>query len=516
MLRVSKYIFIIPFLLALLCTMPAKAVAPIPGSNRVEPLRPHIPQGIVSQHRGARVASTMPSEKILASRGLLIVVEFQDLALAKGNTISAFDSLANGDNYTYNGASGSCLQYYKAQSNGLYNPHFDVVGPVVLPDSMAYYGTDTSVEKGDDRYVVDFVLDACFGAQKLGTNFANYDQDNDGVVDLVYIIYAGRNQADGGDEATIWPHAWDIQSALYFGNTNQTEYFVKQDANGYITSQNLPVLDGKQILKYACSSELTGSEQRRTGIGTICHEFCHVLGLADLYITGDGAADPRLVPGSWALMSHGNYLNNGNTPPNLSVWEKYYLGWAEPSMLDSNEMVILPADGATYRMLNRTGAHPEEGPLTTDTMFYFENRQMTGWDTYLPGHGMLVWRVVYDEEEWYYNTPNNYTTRFQLIAANGSTPYTSDMRGGTRQDVPFPGRLEYTEYAPYEHTILKDISEKEGIISFYFENMNPTSIISPSVEINSNGLWYNLMGQVINPLSYHGLVIHNGKKILLP
>ena len=250
MLRVFKYIFIIPFLLALLCTMPAKAVAPIPGSNRVEPLRPHIPQGIVSQHRGARVASTMPSEKILASRGLLIVVEFQDLALAKGNTIYAFDSLANGDNYTYNGASGSCLQYYKAQSNGLYNPHFDVVGPVVLPDSMAYYGTDTSVE-GDDRYVVDFVLDACFGAQKLGTNFANYDQDNDGVVDLVYIIYAGRNQADGGDEATIWPHAWDIQSALYFGNTNQTEYFVKQDANGYITSQNLPVLDGKQILKYA-------------------------------------------------------------------------------------------------------------------------------------------------------------------------------------------------------------------------------------------------------------------------
>ena len=457
------------------------AVAPLPGLGLTEHVRKPIPQGIVHQQRAARAAMEWQAPE-LVSRGLLIVVEFADTPLSAGNTVQSFDSLANADDYTYNGAMGSCKKYYQDQSNGKYTPQFDVVGPVVLPQSTAYYGTDAAYS-GDDRYVADFVIDACKGAQAMGVDFANYDQDGDGNVDLVYILYAGYSQADGGPATSIWPHAWDMQSALYYGNTNQSEYYVHTNAVGDITSQNLPVLNGKTILRYACSNELIYRSNARTSIGTICHEFGHVLGLADLYVTDNTApGNTKLVPGSWALMSNGNYLNNGNTPPNLSVWEKYYLGWVEPEMLRTNEHVVMPADGMTYRQLNRTGVLSADGPLTTDTTYYMENRQMTGWDTYLPGHGMLVWRVVYDEEEWYYNTPNNYTTRFQLIAANGSTPYTSDMRGGTRQDVPFPGRLEYTEYAPYEHTMLKDISEKEGTISFYFENMNPTSIISPSVD----------------------------------
>jgi M6 family metalloprotease-like protein len=176
-----------------------------------------------------------------------------------------------------------------------------------------------------------------------------------------------------------------MQSALYYGNTNQSEYYVKSNDVGDITSQNLPVLNGKTILRYACSNELIFSSGARTSIGTICHEFGHVLGLADLYITKTGATgNPKSVPGSWALMSNGNYLNNGNTPPNLSVWEKYYLGWVEPEMLRANEHVVLPADGMTYRKLNRTCIHSEDGPLTTDTTYYLENRQMTGWDTFLP------------------------------------------------------------------------------------------------------------------------------------
>ena len=484
------------------------AVAPLPGLNLVEPIREPIPQGIVMQQRSAKIAQAQQSSN-LVSRGLLIVVEFADKPLTAGNTVQSFDSLANDDHYTYNGAVGSCKKYYQDQSNGRYTPQFDVIGPVVLPQTLAFYGTDAA-STGDDRYLVDFVLDACRGAQAMGIDFSNYDQDNDGSVDLVYIIYAGYGQADGGPAESIWPHAWDIESALYFGNTHQTEYYVNTDAAGNITSANLPVFNGKKIIRYACSNELIYSSNHRTSIGTICHEFGHVLGLADLYRT-DGTTSYE-VPGSWALMSHGNYLNNGNTPPNLSVWEKYALGWAEPVMLTASEQVVLPADGATYKMLNRNSIVPDEGALTTDTMLYIENRQMSGWDEYLPGHGMLVWQIVYDANDWYYNEPNNYSTRMKLLSATGSTPYTRSLTGGARQDVPFPGSWYITEFEPYAHATLTEIEEEEGVIRFQFTNDSYTAVQSPNASAE-DGQWYNLLGIPVNK-NYRGVVIRKREKVI--
>ena len=488
------------------------AVAPMPGLQLIEPIHEPIPQGIVHQQRAERVAQMPQNRQSLADRGLLIVVEFADTPLATNNTVQSFDSLANAEDYSYNGATGSCKKYYQDQSNGQYTPHFDVVGPVVLPEKLEYYGKDAA-STGDDQYIADFVIDACKGAQQIGVDFSNYDQDNDGYVDLVYIIYAGYSQADGGPAISIWPHAWDLQSALYFGNTNQKEYYVESDNAGNIIKQYLPSFNGKTILKYACSNELIYSTGARNGIGTICHEFGHVLGLADLYRT-DGSSSKE-VPGSWALMSNGNYLNNSNTPPNLSVWEKYFLGWVEPEMLAKSKKVELPADGATYCMLNRTSIVPAEGPLTTDTVYYFENRQKSGWDKYLPGWGMLVWRVVYDANEWYYNMPNNTTTRFLLVAANGSTPYTNSLVGGKRQDVPFPGSWYVTEFQPYPHTLLTDIEDDNGIISFLFTNTT-TGISTPSTsDINWACQWYNIMGQAVDIRQYHGIVISKQGKVLI-
>ena len=512
MKQIVKYRFA-TLICMLLFVASASAVAPLPGLDLVEPIRKPLSKVRVAQQRAATMENTTQS---LATRGLLIVVEFADEKLLEGNTIQAFDSLANGDNYTYNGATGSCKQYFSQQSNGKYIPHFDVVGPVVLPNTMEYYGADKDYE-GDDRYVADFVIDACAGADAMGVDFSLYDQDQDGAVDQVYIIYAGYSQAEGASPNTIWPHAWDIQSALGYGNTNQTTYYVKLNANGYIVSQNLPKFDGKTIISYACSNEIRKSNNARSGIGTICHEFCHVLGLADLYVTSANAsANSKLTPGSWALMSQGNYLNKGNTPPNLSVWEKYSLGWVEPEMLYANEHVTMPADGMTYCKLNRTGIPSEDGAFTTDTTYYFENRQMTGWDTYLPGHGMLVWQVVYDADEWYNNEPNNTTTRFRLITADGSTPYTEGSKGN-RQKVPFPGTLGYTEYNPYAHTRLTNIKEVGGVISFDFINTTYTDLESPIVDKDlMEGTWFNLLGQPIDVQTYKGIAIQKGKKVLLP
>lgn len=481
------------------------AIPPFPGLDLNEPARPRIPSA--ANTRRNTPAQHAP-EINLAPNVLLILVEFADQEFAANNTYQAFDSLANGDYYTYNGATGSCKQYFTDQSNGKYVPNFDVVGPVKLPQTMAYYGSDLTSGGGDDRYVFDFVLDACLAADQSGTDFAKYDNNNDGFVDFVYIIYAGFGQADGGAATTIWPHAWDLKSTLYFGYHNQDTYFANS-----VTDYYLPQFDGKTLNNYACSNELKYTTNSRSGIGTICHEFSHVLGLPDYYLTtASPVVQQRETPGAWSLMGYGNYLNDGNTPPNYSVYDKYYLGWIEPEALSKTQTLEIPADGATTYMLARNEKHVAEGAYRTDTVYYMENRQQVGWDAYLPGHGMLIWRVIFNEEDWYQNSPNDYVARYRLISAKKvSSPYTTTT---PKPEVPFPGSGNITKYAPFSHNGLENIQEVNGLITCDFITTTISSDVE-NIEVPLTGMWYNILGQPIDPHTYKGVAIHNNKKYLL-
>ena len=498
------------FFLTIFCIANSLAVAPLPGSGLQEPHRGRAPFTILSHDAAKNIQKISPRKAPainLAPRGLLILVNYTDVQFSSANSQQAFDSLANSTSYTYNGATGSCKQYFTDQSNGKYSPNFDVIGPVNLPQTMAYYGANKA--DGNDQYVVDFVIDACKGADLLGVDFSQYDNNNDGMVDFVYIIYAGYGEADYGGENTMWPHNWDLISALYYGYTNQKEYFATSE-----TTYKLPEIDGKLINVYACSNEMRKANNARSGIGTICHEFSHVLGLPDYYLTTNNPqVAERETPGAWSLMGYGNYLNEGNTPPNYSVYDKYYLGWIEPEVLSETQFLELPADGITSYMLARNEKHSVKGAYRTDTVYYIENRQQTGWDTYLPGHGMLIWRVIFDEEDWYQNCPNDYMARYRLISAETrSSPYTKD---NPKPEVPFPGKSQVTQFAPFQHNRLENIQESEdGIITFDFVTESKTPVDNITVSPH-NGVWYNILGQPINPQTYKGIAIQNGKKYLL-
>lgn len=486
------------------CATPLLAVAPLPETGLTEPMRPRAPFTLHSEHAPMRVAA-QSSSKSLAERGLLIVVEFSDVALSKGNTIQSFDSLANGDNYTHNGATGSCRQYFEAQSNGKYSPHFDVVGPIRLPHKMAYYGAND--DYGNDQYIVDFVIDACRGADSLGVDFSQYDHDDNGVLDFVYIIYAGYAESEGGGETTIWPHNWDLISALYYGYSNQNEYYAYSDVD-----YKLPSFDGKTLNEYACSNEIRRKNDSRTGIGTICHEFSHVLGLPDYYLTTESPeTNQRLTPGAWSLMGYGNYLNEGNTPPNFSVYDKYILGWLTPTILDRSQSLTIPADGTTTYMLTRNQSHVEEGAYRTDTVYYIENRQQEGWDTYLPGHGMLIWRVMYDQDDWYNNCPNDFVARYLLVSAKvTSSPYTTDK---AKPEVPFPGSSMQTKYEPFEgYNGLYNIQETNGVITCDFTTITDVGIVPVT---KKPIVWYNLLGQPVDIQSHKGIAISKQGKVLV-
>ena len=162
------------FTLGISCVfqLSALAVAPLPELNLIEPQHNKAPFNIVSHDAKTNIQRIAPRRTPninLAPKGLLILVNYTDITFLEENNQQAFDSLANSDNYTYNGATGSCKSYFKAQSNGQYEPEFDVIGPITLPKTSEYYAANDVY--GNDQYVVDFVVDACKGADALGVDF---------------------------------------------------------------------------------------------------------------------------------------------------------------------------------------------------------------------------------------------------------------------------------------------------------------------------------------------------------
>ena len=407
-----------------------------------------------------------PGQRNLAPRGLVILAQFEDTKFDAANDLLGFYNMLNMKGYDYNGATGSAADYFQAQSNGQYKPVFDVVGPVDLPHEAAYYGTSgTSYGTAfDDIYIADFVIDAVLAAEQKGCDFTQYDADNNGYADIVYIIYAGKGEADGGASTTIWPHNWEISDAFSWGLTHG-----KTDYSAY----NLPVLDGKTINVYACSAELDG-EGKRAGIGTFCHEFSHVLGLPDYYVTSKSAAnyDKDYTPGAWSIMDYGLYNNDGKTPPNYSAHDKYFMKWLTPKLLakDAAENVKVTTEYNDVYLINGKDAISAYNANTM--VWYLENRQQTGWDEYLPGHGLCVWEVKYNSYNWSNNTPNNSTVGYTLVTADNPVrpykPCVYQTNVGDESGTPFPGTGDVTSYTPATGCELSNITETLGNIYFLY------------------------------------------------
>jgi M6 family metalloprotease-like protein len=391
---------------------------------------------------------------------LVILVNFSDKSFSVSTPQTAFTNLLNEDGYSTNGGTGSAKDYFEDASNNAFSPQFDVVGPYTLPSTLAYYGANNS--SGDDAYPRQMVIDACSLADQNGVDFTQYDTDNDGMVDNIFIYYAGYNEAEGAAANTIWPHRWTLAN--------------------YSTK-----FDGKIIFDYACTSELRGtSGTNMCGIGTFCHEFGHVLGLPDLYAT-NSATHHTLY--SWDIMDYGPYNNNGRTPPTYSAYERFFLGWLTPVELKTAQNVTLYSISQSNKayLISQTGSHNLNGQSPSPSEFILlENRQKTGWDTYLPGHGMLVTRVNYNSSTWSYNTVNNTSTAMgvDIIEADGIA--TDASCSGD----PFPGIKSVTSYDPTltSGTVLNkpltSITENSGTISFKFMGGGDLPVITATSDFS--------------------------------
>ena len=417
-----------------------------------------------AQMRNSRGAKQLQRSASLAPRGLVILVNFQDLQFQQSNTAAEMDSMLNAENYTYDRSIGSVRKYFSDQSAGQYTPIFDVIGPVTLPQNMAYYGANDA--SGNDVLPGDFVLHACSIAAEIpGVDFNNYDSNQDGWLDFVYLIYAGYDEASSSIEDLLWPASWSLPAAIYFGNSSLTDY----------TDTLQFTFGGKTIGLFAYSSELNYrisnrnirgfslSNPKRNGIGTICHEFSHVIGLKDYYDTEYGYNyNNFLTPDAFSLMDCGNYNCDGDVPPNYSNYDRFLLGWCTPTLLTDSQEVVIPQDDYSGYCITLNDSLPT--PFDTAAVYYLENRQKTGWDAGIRHHGMLIWQIRYDSALWYNNKVNCTDNDLHVKLLSASGDYTNTT------SIPFPGTGSITNYNDIANHSISSILEQDGNISFSFSS----------------------------------------------
>lgn len=440
-------------------------------------------------------------------KGLVILVQFSNqrfanpsdvLTLGSGETDvkTLYSDMLNKDSYTdtKSGAIGSVHDYFHDQSDGLFDLSFDVVGPVTLDHPYSYYGAPSGNEA--DSNAPQMVIDAC-NAIKDQVNFADYDWNDDGEVEQVYIVYAGEGQATGGSDDTIWPHKYSLSDS-----GNQPLKFGSVTVNTYACSNEMVYanLNGKDRAFYM-------------GIGTICHEFSHCLGLPDLYDTGYGG---NVGTGSYDLMCSGSYnggpeaLKNvyggtgiGTVPAGYTSYEKAFMGWITPTKLGDQPLDIKAMKG----LADGGNAYILTNPDNNNEYYLFENRTDSHWDSALPGHGLLVLHIDYDARSWAYNTVNaardQNHPRMTIVPADGdlsdetlaSDTYPTDLNSQLSGNST-PALSFYTGYSVPTTAGLSNIqTAADGTVSFHYTPLTTSAgIASITTDHKGKPQIYTLVG----------------------
>ncbi|MGI6756855.1 MAG: M6 family metalloprotease domain-containing protein [Bacteroidaceae bacterium] len=327
----------------------------------------------------------------------LIRKKYWDLCNLKGYT-----NTVTYKGETFQGAIGSIKDYFEAQSYGVFSPSFDIIGPVHAAYGYAKYGKNTTSKPGTDTSnAMTLVKEICDSI--ISGNLADltiYDNDRDGQVDMLGVIFAGNGENySGSDPNTIWPHQYEIA---------------------------LQNIYGISYVNYFCTCELFwDSDSIIDGIGTFCHEFSHILGLPDFYDTASGSSNGM---GYWSIMSYGSYGNKGFAPSGYTAFERYSLGWIDIPSAD--------APGSyTLEDLNDSGRALRLDTDDENKFILLENHQNEGWFKYQPASGLMVTSVSYKKERWLNNTVNAAAKNYTILPADND----DDVKSGSGDLFPYNG-----------------------------------------------------------------------------
>ncbi len=362
-------------------------------------------------------------------------------------------------NFWVNRAKTNFINYWNEVSYGLLTVTINVSAKVYqLPHVMAHYGNETDAAL--QNLIYDSITTAMTDTTVPAIDFTQYD--------AVLIVHAGA-----GEESDVLGDSSNDIWSLYYTNDS-----ISPNASPGTSCSNclaVTLKDGKPLHEAIIMPQTDSQDGFIVDpFGVYVHEFGHWLGLPDLYCTSIfcPAIGPEGV-GKWSLMGDGIYnydandpttqtiLPNGQTlhwygssPAHLDAWSKVKLGWVSPVALTVNTDL----GAATLNQVenNRDIIKIPASSSTASQYFLIENRQQTGFDKGLPGHGLLVWLVddVVVNNNYASNSINNSKTHpgIKLIEADndwslltyGCIPPNDCGSAGD----PFPGSKNNTALTP--------------------------------------------------------------------
>lgn len=399
-------------------------------------------EAAVRQHndrlKALTTTTSKPSFDLESFRGLVILVEFDDRQFSRPDARDFFDRVFNERGFPgfqcedeasaeygkFVEFNGSVRDYFFDNSHGVFEPHWDVVGP---------YNTGMSCLKGRSEY--NSINNLAMKLADADIDFSQYDGNGDGKIDMVYFLYAGFPSNLGGNNSNyLWP------CASLPGTSGNT-------------------YDGVARGNWACSTEFYSSEKSRylVDFGSLCHEFSHCLGLLDLYHGNNGTY-------YWDLMSHGALNNRSRTPAGYSLQQRR-------EVFDLEVPILCPETDTGVYSLNPLG-ESDEGFIIQSAydgeIFLLENRQTrSGWDAKLPSHGMLLYRM----------NRSLTATNYELIRAGGvSTNFPTNPFPGSKRVTHIEGNGEdypnlRTLDGKTNYFKICDITENDGIITFRLDTI---------------------------------------------
>ena len=353
----------------------------------------------------------------------VIPAAFSDLDFSQPDPLAWLDDLFNSYLLNNDEGTGGVGSYLQDNLGGAFQFRFSVLDLVTLPEKAVYYGGNKS---SVDSHINDLFLHACAAEVAAGVDFSRFDSDSDNEIDMVFVIFPGNNEAESDNPQDIWPMNDDLGRLK--------KYY-----------------SGKRLGKVACYSEFSGRDRSHSaGIGTICHEILHTIGLPDLYdVNGEaeGACNPLF--GSISIMDKGNLNNYGNTPPWLGAVERELLGLLYTEEVEPGRHYYLPSIESSGMALKVSTSNPGE-------YFLIEYRSGAKWDAHIGGSGLLVYHI--DKS---YNTAGSMTAaeRWRVNAVNGCAAHPcAELVNITRTDdvaaIFYPGSSGTTSIISNENDAL--------------------------------------------------------------
>ncbi len=488
------------------------------------------PATFVAQGQAKRKAAAKRREPVGQSRyyfphtgspkAVVILAQYSDKPFLLPDPKASFDqylnketgpqeNLGNDEHRNY----GSVKQYFQDMSYGTYSPQFDVYGPVTLPHPLEYYGgTD---EYGSDEIYQQLLTDAVTAADGQ-VDYSQYDSNNDGYVDLVYVIYSGFGQSSGGDNNTIWPKSFNASTSITF--------------------------DGMRIARAGVSNELIHPDvpTRINGIGLFVHEFSHCLGLPDLYTVN--APDNNGME-DWSVMDNGEYGANGYYPTAYTAWEREAMGW---------ENIPAISEEGQYSLTDEQNKRAVKVVNPNDSKDYFvlEHFANQGWNRYIGRsgsfaptlEGMLIYHVHYNGSTVNVgDRPNSNTShpRMTVVPADGqlissyridsndegsvsTLAYKQSIAGDIFSDGASFKQSSGLPHAAWWSTTADQpvykISYANNAVTFDFLKEIDTAINSIQVDTDKDQHVYTIDGRYLGTSTQglpHGIYIVGGKKRVL-